>query len=108
VFGLARRNGAGSATRLVEKSGEPPRYTIQPFGTRIVEDLTRPAIALPNFLRMVSSYRGADHRKAMDDFPTPASLFGAGLLGMLLLATGVALDGGELADVAEVPALMGA
>jgi hypothetical protein len=27
---------------------------------------------------------------------------------MLLFATGVALDGGELADVAEVPALTGA
>ena len=44
----------------------------------------------------------------MDDFPTPASLFGVGLLGMLLLAIGVALDGGEFAAVAEVPALMGA
>ena len=44
----------------------------------------------------------------MDDFPTPASLFGVGLLGMLLLSIGVALDGGEFAGVAEVPALMGA
>jgi hypothetical protein len=44
----------------------------------------------------------------MDDFPTPASLFGVGLLGMLRLAIGVALDGGEFADAAEVPALMGA
>jgi hypothetical protein len=44
----------------------------------------------------------------MDDFPTPASLFGVGLLGMLLLAIGVALDGGEFADAAAVPALMGA
>ena len=32
----------------------------------------------------------------MDDFPTPASLFGVGLLGMLLLAIGVALDGGRV------------
>jgi hypothetical protein len=39
----------------------------------------------------------------MDDFPTPASVFGAGLLGMLLLAIGVALDGGALAEAAEVP-----
>jgi hypothetical protein len=44
----------------------------------------------------------------MDDFPTPASLFGVSLLGMLLLAIGVALDDGEFADAAEVPALMGA
>jgi hypothetical protein len=44
----------------------------------------------------------------MDDLPTPASLFCVGLVGMLLLAVGVALDGGEFADVAEVPALMGA
>jgi hypothetical protein len=44
----------------------------------------------------------------MDDFPTPASICGAGLLGMLLLAIGVALDGGALADAAAVPALMAA
>jgi hypothetical protein len=42
----------------------------------------------------------------MDDFPIQASVFGAGLLGMILLAIGVALDGGALAEAAEVPALM--
>jgi hypothetical protein len=44
----------------------------------------------------------------MDDFQTPAALCGAGLLAMLLLATGVALDGGAFAEAAEVPALMAA
>jgi hypothetical protein len=44
----------------------------------------------------------------MDEFPTPASVFGAGLLGMILLAIGVALDGGAFAEAAEVPALMAA
>jgi hypothetical protein len=42
----------------------------------------------------------------MDDHPSPVSVFGAGLLGMLVLAIGVALDGGALADTAAVPALM--
>jgi hypothetical protein len=58
---------------------------------------------------MLSFYRGA--RSAgwpMDEFPTPASVFGAGLLGMILLAIGVALDGGAFAEAAEVPALMAA
>jgi hypothetical protein len=44
----------------------------------------------------------------MDDFPTPASVCSLGLLGMLLLAMGVALDGGAFAEAAEVPALMAA
>jgi hypothetical protein len=44
----------------------------------------------------------------MDDFSTLASLCGAGLLGMLLLAMGVTLDGGAVAEAAEVPALMAA
>jgi hypothetical protein len=44
----------------------------------------------------------------MDDFPTVASICGAGLLGMLLLAIGVALDGGAFAEPAEVRALMAA
>jgi hypothetical protein len=44
----------------------------------------------------------------MDDFPTPASVLGAGLLGMIILAMGVALDGGALAEAAEAPALMAA
>jgi hypothetical protein len=44
----------------------------------------------------------------MDNFPTPTSVFGAGLLGMILLAIGVALDGGALAEAAAVPALMAA
>jgi hypothetical protein len=44
----------------------------------------------------------------MDDFPTPASVFGAGLVGMILLTIGVGLDGGALAEAAEVPALMAA
>jgi hypothetical protein len=44
----------------------------------------------------------------MDDFPTPASICGAALPGMLLLAIGVALDGGAFAEAAEVPALMAA
>jgi hypothetical protein len=42
----------------------------------------------------------------MDDFPNPASVCVAGLLGMLVLAIGVALDGGALAEAAGVPALM--
>ena len=37
-----------------------------------------------------------------------ASLCGAGLLGMLLLAMGVTLDGGAVAEAAEAPALMAA
>jgi hypothetical protein len=42
----------------------------------------------------------------MDDFPIQVSVFGVGLLGMILLAIGVALDGGALAEAAAVPALM--
>jgi hypothetical protein len=42
----------------------------------------------------------------MDDFPTRASICGLAVLAMLLLATGVALDGGEFAEAVEVPALM--
>jgi hypothetical protein len=42
----------------------------------------------------------------MDDFPNPAFLWGAGLLALLILALGPALDGASLKDAATVPALM--
>jgi hypothetical protein len=44
----------------------------------------------------------------MDDFPSPAFIGIAGILAMLLLAIGPALDGAGLAETAEVPVLMAA
>jgi hypothetical protein len=42
----------------------------------------------------------------MDDFPNPAFLWGAGLLALIILAIGPALDGAGLANAVTVPALM--
>jgi hypothetical protein len=42
----------------------------------------------------------------MDDLPSPAFLWGAGLLALLILALGPALDGASLKEAATVPALM--
>ena len=42
----------------------------------------------------------------MRDFPSPAFLWGAGLLALLILALGPALDGASLKEAATVPALM--
>jgi hypothetical protein len=45
---------------------------------------------------------------AMNDFPSRAFIGVAGLLALLLLAIGPALDGAGLAEAAGVPALMAA
>jgi hypothetical protein len=45
---------------------------------------------------------------AMNDFPSPAFIGGAGLLALVLLAIGPALDGAGLAEAAGVPVLMAA
>jgi hypothetical protein len=42
----------------------------------------------------------------MDDLPSPAFLWGTGLLALLILALGQALDGASLKEAATVPALM--
>ena len=42
----------------------------------------------------------------MNDFPHPAFLSATGLLAMLVLAIGPALDGAGLANAVTVPALM--
>jgi hypothetical protein len=42
----------------------------------------------------------------MDNFPSPAFIDGAGLLALLLLAIGPALDGAVLAEAIGVPVLM--
>jgi hypothetical protein len=42
----------------------------------------------------------------MNDFPSPVLIGGAGLLALLLLAIGPALDGAGLAEAAGVPVLM--
>jgi hypothetical protein len=42
----------------------------------------------------------------MNDFPSPALIGGAGLLALLLLAVGPALDGAGLAEAVGVPMLM--
>jgi hypothetical protein len=44
--------------------------------------------------------------RSMDDFPNPAFVLGAGLLALLILAIGPALDGASLTEAATVPALM--
>jgi hypothetical protein len=44
----------------------------------------------------------------MDDFPSPAFIGIAGILALLLLAIGPALDGAGLAEAAGVPVLMAA
>jgi hypothetical protein len=44
----------------------------------------------------------------MSDFPSPGFICVAGLLALLLLAIGPALDGAGLAEAAAVPALMAA
>jgi hypothetical protein len=53
-------------------------------------------------------YSGAISPPGNGRFPNSSFVFGASPLGMLLLAIGVALDGGALAEAAEVPALMAA
>jgi hypothetical protein len=42
----------------------------------------------------------------MDDFPSPAFIGGVGLLALVLLAIGPALDGAGLAAAVGVPVLM--
>jgi hypothetical protein len=42
----------------------------------------------------------------MDDFPSPAFIGSAGLLALLLLAIGPALDGAGLAEAVRVPVLL--
>ena len=42
----------------------------------------------------------------MRDFPNPAVLWVAGVLALLILALGPALDGASLKEAAMVPALM--
>jgi hypothetical protein len=44
--------------------------------------------------------------RKMDDFPSPAFLWSAGLLALLVLALGPALDGASLVKAVAVPALM--
>jgi hypothetical protein len=45
-------------------------------------------------------------RRSMDDFPSPVFSWVAGLLALLILALGPALDGATLKEAASVPALM--
>jgi hypothetical protein len=53
--------------------------------------------------------RGAIHVVGpMDDFPSPIFLSAAGLLAMLVLAIGPAMDGAGLAEAVAVPVLMAA
>lgn len=42
----------------------------------------------------------------MDNFPNPAFVWGAGLLALLILAIGPALDGASFTETATVPALV--
>jgi hypothetical protein len=42
----------------------------------------------------------------MDDLPSPAFIWGSGLLALLILALGPALDGASLKEAVTVPALM--
>jgi hypothetical protein len=49
---------------------------------------------------------GRPSGRSMDDFPSPAFIGGAGLLALLLLAIGPALDGAGLAEAVGVPVLM--
>jgi hypothetical protein len=51
---------------------------------------------------------GRSNGRSMDDFPSPAFFWGAGLLALLLLAIGPALDGAGFAKAAGVPVLMAA
>jgi hypothetical protein len=51
---------------------------------------------------------GAIKRASMDDFPSPVFIGSAGILALLLLAIGPALDGAGLAEAAGVPVLMAA
>jgi hypothetical protein len=44
--------------------------------------------------------------RTMRDLPSPASLWVAGILALLILALGSALDGASLKEAAMVPALI--
>jgi hypothetical protein len=62
----------------------------------------RPLNSLPIALIYVAHQMG----RSMDDFPSSLALWGAGLLAVLILALGPALDGASLKEAAAVPALM--
>jgi hypothetical protein len=63
---------------------------------------------LPIRLALLFLGRAIKRPIAMNDFPSPAFIGVAGLLALLLLAIGPALDGAGLAEPAGVPVLMAA